>query len=180
VRLAVQGCEDSFTQLAEHFRPRLIHFIRRKINSNWQRLDPEDVAQVALSKAYQHIGTYNAEYQFSTWLYTIAVRVAQDQLRQNRKWWTFRSLPSNASADNSVTADNHKNLECRTEARDTVQNIWAVAQRVLTDDQYLSLWLRYSEDLTVSEIASVMRRSPVGIRVLLHRGRLALLEYIKE
>ncbi len=36
------------------------------------------------------------------------------------------------------------------------------------------LWLRYGEDLEPAEIASVTRRTPVHVRVLLHRARAAL------
>lgn len=172
VRLAVQGCDEAISGLAEYFRPRLIHLLRRRLSQDWQRLDVEDVAQVALSKAFLNIAKFDFQYKFSTWLYTIAFRAAHDQLRQNRRWWAFRSFPA------ELTSAASEESARQTEARDSAENIWAIAQRLLTSDQYTALWLRYSEELSVAEIAKLMSRNPGGVRVLLHRSRLALLEHL--
>ena len=45
---------------------------------------------------------------------------------------------------------------------------------MLTDAQFTAMWLRYGEDLSAVEAARVMRRSRIGVRVLLHRARTRL------
>jgi len=53
------------------------------------------------------------------------------------------------------------------------QNLWDTAKK-LRPDLYQALWLRYVEDLPLKEIAGVMKKSRVHVRVLLHRARLQL------
>ena len=48
--------------------------------------------------------------------------------------------------------------------------------RSLRDDQHTALWLRYAEDMTIGEIARVMGRTQVGVRVALFRARQRLAE----
>ena len=40
--------------------------------------------------------------------------------------------------------------------------------------QYQALWLRYAEDMSIKEIAKVLRKSQVGVKVLLYRARIKL------
>ena len=47
-------------------------------------------------------------------------------------------------------------------------------------DEYEVLWLRYAEEMPVKEIARAMKRSLVGVRVLLHRSRLKLGKKLRE
>ena len=57
------------------------------------------------------------------------------------------------------------------------ENIWKAAQ-TLQQYQYEALWLRYVEDMPVKEIARVLKKSRVHVRVLLHRARLNLIKRI--
>ncbi len=59
------------------------------------------------------------------------------------------------------------------------KSIWNVAQ-TLQQYQYEALWLRYMEDMPVKEIANVMKKTQVHIRVLLHRARLNLIKRINQ
>ena len=52
--------------------------------------------------------------------------------------------------------------------------LWDIADRVLTDTQRTALWLRFAEDLPVREIAAVMGKTRVTVRVTLLRARNAL------
>ena len=52
--------------------------------------------------------------------------------------------------------------------------IWETADRILTDSQRTVLWLRYAEELSNGEIARVLGRSQISVRVTLFRAREAL------
>lgn len=65
------------------------------------------------------------------------------------------------------------------------------AMRKLKSEYAQALWLMYFEDLSIKEIASVMKKSPSTVKMLLHRARpalkaelekdgLLLLEYLAE
>jgi RNA polymerase sigma-70 factor (ECF subfamily) len=48
-----------------------------------QKEDIEDICLESFQKAFSQIGTYNAEYKFSTWLYRIARNTAFDHLSKH-------------------------------------------------------------------------------------------------
>jgi RNA polymerase sigma factor (sigma-70 family) len=57
--------------------------------------------------------------------------------------------------------------------REVTDSIWESA-RILPQKQFDALWLRYSEDLSVKEIAGVMGVTRVNVKVLLYRARTRL------
>ena len=60
--------------------------------------------------------------------------------------------------------------------RDENDHVWALAAEVLSANQHAALWLRYAEDMSVKDIAGVMKKSTGNVKVLLHRARRKLLE----
>jgi RNA polymerase sigma-70 factor, ECF subfamily len=168
VRLAVEGCEDAFSELSLRFRPRLLHVLQRRLGG--RHADAEDIAQEALAKAFSNIARFDAKYQFSTWLYTIAFRVAQDHAQKNRRWF---SLVSYLMPEVSVA---HNDPAVEIEGNEQVSNLWSQAQRILTPDQYTVMWLRYGEDQSVEDISRILQKTKVSVRVLLHRARLVMVD----
>jgi len=63
-------------------------------------------------------------------------------------------------------------------AREGQTGIWSLAAACLTAEQHDALWLRYVEELAIAEIAVVMGKSQVAVRVCLFRARQALAERI--
>jgi RNA polymerase sigma-70 factor (ECF subfamily) len=166
VRRAQGGCADSFTELSRRFRPRLQHLLERRLEGG--QPDAEDVAQEALARAFGRLDQFDARYRFSTWLYTIAIRLAADHARGRRR----RLQRVVVDLDACAQAESRRTMPV--EPVDDAGNAWQIAKRVLNDVQFTALWLRYGEDLTPGEVAQVMRRTRVGVRVLLHRARTRL------
>lgn len=153
------GSQTSFEKLVARYSPRLFHFLRHKVSTDE---DIEDLIQETFLKAFRNIGRYNPDFKFSTWLYTIAVRLAISSYRSNKtKDMTFVPVSSSPEPPEIVIQ------------KEESQNIWILA-RALKKEQYEALWLRYAEDLSVKEIAKVMKKTQVYARVLLHRARLNL------
>ena len=57
------------------------------------------------------------------------------------------------------------------------QWVWQAAYR-LGPESFTVLWLFYKQEMTTSEIAKVMKKTKVTIRVLLHRARKRLAKQI--
>ena len=53
-------------------------------------------------------------------------------------------------------------------------NLWRSAKRVLSDEVFAAMWLRYVEDMSVRDIASILERSSSWTKVNLLRARRAL------
>ena len=54
------------------------------------------------------------------------------------------------------------------------ENLWKAAKRVLNDEVYAAMWLRYVEDMSVNDISGALDRSNSWTKVNLMRGRKAL------
>lgn len=160
-RQAQQGCEPSFAELAERYGVRLFHFLHHK-TGNVQ--DAEDLVQDTFVKAYQNIHRYRCSWKFSTWLFTIARRLASSHYRSLRRSQTVAEVESGSLEPGEMVTQE--------EAR---QSLWAMA-RGLSRNQYQALWLKYAEDMSIKEIAQVLRKSQVNVKVILYRARVNLAE----
>src|SRR6185436_2664030 len=76
---AQAGSMASFVALVDLFEARLFSFIQRRVGS---APDAEDLTQETFVRAFRSIGRYRRAWRFSTWLFTIATRLATDHLRK--------------------------------------------------------------------------------------------------
>ena len=161
---AQSGCAVAFAELHHRLHPRLIRFLEKNLARTC--VLAEDVAAETLARAWQAIDSFDPRYQFVTWVYTIATRRAADHVRAAKRK-QLSPLPVDVpSASDAPSAS--------LEQSEALGTIWAVAQHALSDDQYAALWLRFGEDLSITEVAKILGRTTVGVRVLLHRGRSTL------
>lgn len=159
------GSQASFEQLISKYTPRLLNFLRKRLPT---QQDAEDVVQETFIKAFQYIRNYNTGdtgSKFSTWLYTIASRLAISHYRSRR--WKMSVVTDSINRKSIAVSDKNEENILKEEHS---QNLWTVAQS-LKKEQYEALWLHYGEEMSVKEIADVMKRSQVNVRVLLHRAR---------
>lgn len=159
-----QGCQDSFTELVERYGTRLHQFLHNKTD-NIQ--DAEDLVQDTFVKAYRNIRRYRASWKFSTWLFTIAAHLASSRNRglyrqQSAAEVEFGPSPADAAIQ-----------------QETQEGLWAAAKS-LSRNQYEALWLRYAEDMSIKEIAKVLRKTQVGIKVVLYRARMNLARRLRD
>lgn len=155
-----QGEKEAFSLLVTRYSNRLFNFLRRRTPSD---ADAEDLTQDTFVRAWTKIGTYKLGMRFSTWLYTIGSHLAATRARAKRLPISGTILAEPAAA--MVSADGVDDLALR---------LWKAADEILPDDQRSAVWLRYAEDLGVPEIARVLGKSRVNIRVMLFRARRTL------
>jgi RNA polymerase sigma-70 factor (ECF subfamily) len=157
------GSHRCFDELVHRYCRRLFYFLRPKVTTDE---DAEDLVQETFLKTYRNIDRFDLNYKFSTWLYTTAVRLAISFYRKKRIDDGFHG--SNSS---SLTPPDQVMRE------EDSKNLWNIAQ-TLQSNQYQVLWLRYMEELSLGEIAVVMKKNRVHVRVLLHRARLNLIKQL--
>ena len=58
--------------------------------------------------------------------------------------------------------------------------VWSKAKQFLSKTAYGSLRLYYGEELTIKDVAFIMGKSEIAIKVILHRSRKKLAEYFKS
>ena len=153
------GSRSSFEELVSRYSSRLFYFLRHRFKADQ---DIEDLIQETFLKAFQNIDRFNPERKFSTWLYTIAIRQAISRFRSEKKRST--------SLTPSPSPPDPQELVIQKEES---QNIWNLASK-LGKKQFEALWLHYGEDTPIKEMAIILNKKPITVRVLLHRARLNL------
>ena len=152
---------DAFTDLVRAYRERLLRFLMTRCASV---ADAEDALQDTLIAAYRYLHSYDPRWRFSTWLYRIAIRNA-------------------ARLHAPEVVDVNETRDLRDEENDPLkhciaasesENLWVVARRLLNDDVFTAMWLRYAEDMSVNDISTTLDRSVSWTKVNLMRGRRSL------
>ena len=162
VRAAQAGSADAFAELVRSYRERLLRFLLTRCSSY---ADAEDALQDTLINAYRYIRSYDARWRFSTWLYRIAIRNAAKLHRPN-------TVDIGEQVGDLRDEENDPLLQCISDSES--ENLWVSARRLLNDDVYTAMWLRYAEDMSVNDISTALDRSLSWTKVNLMRGRQAL------
>ena len=168
VERAQAGSVTCFAEIVRRFESRLFNFLLRRTGS---AADAEDLTQETFVRAYERIDRYDPRWQISTWLFVIARRGAVTHLRKRRRDHAARR------SGRLVTARDHGDPGTSADDRESGRLLWEIADRVLGNTQRTALWLRYAEDLSIGQIAAVLGKTPIAVRVALCRARRTLAAY---
>lgn len=159
VSMARSGHREAFDEIDRRYRGRICRYLRRHVNG---ASHAEELAQQTLIRAFEVIGQLRLGDRVGAWLYRIAYRLMIDDSRKKRCNVSLESEPIDtvrSSTIDSLVAEEEKN------------EIWLIARQTLSRDEYAVVELRYVENFNIAEIAEIMSRSRVSVRVLLHRAR---------
>lgn len=161
------GSLAAFEELVSRYERRIYAFVAQSCRNG---MDATEITQETFVKAYQAITQFNPRRTFAPWLFTIARRKCIDH---------FRATPPTRE-DNTVSElrDNDDPAEILA-SQEEREHLWNLARRILPEPQFDALWLRYVEDMTVAEIARVLRRPQTYVKVLLFRARQTLASKLK-
>lgn len=154
VRSARQGDRAAFELLLRRYAPPLMRFACARTRSPQ---DAEDIVQDTLLRAFENLASYNPAYPLKNWLFTIAYRCMVSAARRKRP-----SRLSEEAAANLPAAE--------TDPTATGDWLWDHVGQMNPADHTV-LWLRYQQDMSVEEIAKITQKTPIGVRVRLHRAR---------
>ena len=169
--LSKEGSIAAFNVLVTRYQDRVYRFLLRRTGSS---AEAEDVAQETFLRAWQKLHTYESDRPLAPWLLTIAARLAASAARRRAR---MRVVPESSlgyvDASAPLAMDNP-------DAPFDRRRIWIIAETVLNREQLTAVWLRYVEGLSPAQIARVMDKSGVAVRVMLLRARNVLGEAIRE
>ncbi len=160
-RLAQGGDLDAFEKLVSKYESRLHCFLCAHGANGW---DVEDAVQETFLRLYVHIGQFDLNRRFSTWLFTISRRMLPR---------VQATLPMEAIDD--LTARNC-DPGTQMEAGESRQEFWSTIRHHTNDDEFQTLWFYYAEQLSLVEIASVMGESHSACKARISRVRRRLKE----
>ncbi|MBI39317.1 MAG: RNA polymerase subunit sigma-70 [Leptospiraceae bacterium] len=162
IEKTLKGDQRAFMELVSPYRSRLI---RKAVSMLGNPQDAEDILQEALVTAYRALKSFRGESGIYTWLYRIVVNKCRD-FHRSKKNAPSDSLDSVAFMIHDDRIDLEKNLELSTESTYLIQQINTL------DKRYREiLVMRYFDDLSYQEIASVLKIQVGTVKSRLFKAR---------
>jgi len=151
-----QGDTAAFTGLVEKYKQPVLNLAFRTLRDE---TEAEDLAQTVFVQAWKSAARYQPTAKFSTWLFTIARRVAQDHYRKPY---------------NEISLADASNIPTNELMEDTIQQDadfahLSVLLARLADRERELVALKYGAGLTNRTIARLSGLSESNVGVILHR-----------
>lgn len=178
VRQVRNGERELFSVLVDRYKRGIASFISAGVRSP---SDVADLSQETFLRAYAHLDTFNPSLgKFSTWIYQIARNVVRTHLGKSQRRVATQELPEdqtleNALPDLSRDADPSGGIlrqEAERELREALAELPERTRTVLT--------LRYYNNMEYHTIASTLGLSLGNVKTLIHRGKIALAQKMRE
>jgi RNA polymerase sigma-70 factor (ECF subfamily) len=170
------GDLDSFSPIYSRFYKPVLKYVLNQIKSTHVA---EELAQDIFFKIYQFRGSYNPNFEPSTWIWTIARNTVYDYLR--------RSRASMGVIDNSQNSSDALELEiASTETAESIM-IEELEKRklielmaTLSSKQKEAIFLRLVKKFSYREISKSMNLSLSAVKSLINRGKTSLMKLNSE
>jgi RNA polymerase sigma-70 factor (ECF subfamily) len=175
----VAGSEAAFATLVDRYKNRLQNIVYRYIR-DFQR--SEDLAQEAFVRVYLHRERYRKTGKFSTWIFTIAVNLAKNEIRRKVRLRDVLSLDYIAEmlggSDPGIKDESQPAADRQAE-RGQTSGVVADAIAKLPVVYREALVLRDIEGLAYEEIAEILGIPGGTVRSRINRARIMLKDKLK-
>ena len=165
----LDGDPLGFEEIVKQYRNNLILFIQQFVRDY---PTAEDISQNVFVKLYLKKPTYSPNASFKTWLYTIAKREALNHVKKQRRHVV-------------VEYDSNAFFEVEQDYLETIlaDDRATALHRVLNDlkaEYRQVLYLCYFEDMTVNEMARLLKKKPQQVSDLLYNAKKTLKSVITK
>jgi RNA polymerase sigma-70 factor (ECF subfamily) len=179
VHASKKGDVAAFEQLVNRYDRKLLR-VAQSVTHN--REDSQDAVQEAFLKAYQNLGQFREDSQFSTWLIRITVNQSLRKLRKQRSV-TELSLDEGFQGDGDMLpmevtdwAPNPEQLYWASELR----HLLTLTLEAVRPPLRAVFVLRDIEGLSIGQTAVVLGLSQAAVKARLWRARLHLREGLNK
>jgi RNA polymerase sigma-70 factor (ECF subfamily) len=175
IEKAKKGDQTAFTFLLNYYWSEVYGFMLKRTENE---TNAEDITIETFSKAFDKIATYNSEYQFNTWLISIAKNVHIDLLRKNKSS-LFVEITDNEDQKAYNIADTSPSAE---DDLITEQNLSQLLQFIkeLKPHYQEVIQLRYFQEMSYQEIANKINEPLSNVKIKLLRAKKLLAEIIRN
>jgi RNA polymerase sigma-70 factor (ECF subfamily) len=162
MRAIQKGDMVAFSSMVDRYKNRLLNVIGRMLSSSEEA---EDIVQETFVRVYQHRQSFNFKHCFSTWIYTIALNLARNELRKRKKFKFFEI---------SEMQGNEKEFAVDAKIPSRLPQVLDKAIRGLPEKYRVAFILRDVEEMPYEEVAKVLG-VPLGtVKSRVNRARLML------
>ncbi len=161
IKACQQGDREAFRLLFEAYKDKVFSIAVYSFGGDQSAAG--DVTQQIFLKLMTSIGQFRGESQFTTWLYRLVANACVDEQRKGRRLVPFGELAPVSRIEDRRPQERHF---ARVELADSVK----AAISELKPKFRLPILLKYMEDLSYEEIASVLGCSKGTVASRLNRG----------
>jgi RNA polymerase sigma-70 factor (ECF subfamily) len=167
IKAIQNGNMVAFNSMVDRYKDRLMNVIGRMLSSTEEA---EDVVQETFIRVYQHRQSFNFQHCFSTWIYTIALNLARNELRKRKK---FKFLDIFDMQGNEAEFAVDPKLPTR------LPQVLEAAVKALPEKYRTAFILRDVQELSYDEVAKVLG-VPLGtVKSRVNRARMILREKLQ-
>jgi RNA polymerase sigma-70 factor (ECF subfamily) len=143
----------------------------------------EEVTQETILRTIAKLDTFEGRSQFTTWVHTIAVRIALSELRRAK--WREVSLDEMQQGNDPEDEarempDQGQSVEKSIENKEMMHMLQQVMQHELTDKQRKALMAVAVQGMPLEEVARRMGTERNALYKLLHDARLKLKKHLEK
>lgn len=178
VRRCLAGDQKAYRDLVRRFQRPVFSVLVRIVR---RAEDAEDLTQETFIRMFRALDRYDPGRPFSAWLFTIATRLAIDQLRR-RRVPTVSLQVSEPGSHEERTLD----VEDQGLKPDEIASHGEEARRTqelidsLPEHYRIVVLLRHQQDLSYEEIAEALNLPLGTVKARIHRARALLKDRIQE
>lgn len=173
----VLGSEAAFAIIVDRYRGRMINLVSRFISD---RDRAQEIAQEVFLRVYIHRERYQPSGKFTTWLYTIAVNLAKNEIRRRvraRDNVSLDKLVELTGDGGRFSADPGPRPDRRLRQREVQESVAAALDRLPARYREVIV-LRDLQQLSYEEIEHVLRIPGGTVRSRINRARASLQEML--
>jgi len=141
----------------------------------------DTLTQECFLRAYKNLGSFRGECRIETWLLRIAVNLARDHGKNRRAafWKRLLGLEDAEGGETRQFRGSQPSPERVLLAREEMEAVWtAVAS--LSQQQRAIFVLRFAEEMSLPEIAAVLRLSVGTVKAHLFRATAKIRETVRD
>lgn len=161
IKACQQGDREAFRLLFEAYKDKV--FSIAVYSCGGDETNAGDITQQIFLKLMTNINQFRGESQFTTWLYRMVANACVDEQRKRKRMLPFADLPAGIKVELKRPQEQRY---ARLELADSVRQ--AIAE--LKPKFRLPILLKYVEELSYEEIASVLNCSKGTVASRLNRG----------
>jgi RNA polymerase sigma factor (sigma-70 family) len=177
IRRCLAGDQKACRDLVHRYQRQVFSVVIRVVR---QAEDAEDLTQETFVRMFRALSRYDLERPFAAWLFTIATRLAIDQLRRKRvKTLSLNVAEPGSTEERTIDVEDPglKPDEIASNAEEEIRTQQLIDS--LPEHYRIMVLLRHQQDLSYEEIAEALNMPLGTVKARIHRARALLKERIQ-
>lgn len=170
-----EGDHEAFSRLVSKYGRDMLQYVR-KFGTNAE--DAEDICQESYRKAYMSLSSFNPEYSFRTWLFSIALHSAIDHFRRKSRLNTVKinSTDDNIPDNTTIAEESPED----TMIDEQSYNLFIKTIEELPEKYRKIAELRLLQDYSYEEISKTLNIPLNTVRTRIRRAKERIGKLLKE